>query len=108
MIKTIYILLLASFMTGNVFATVLSFETLKERAEFSAEPFHEELSMSMSISDEEKRARQYFVEEALANSRIEGHEPSQADLDDWQAYISGVQSLDETEQKMVLRAIEGH
>lgn len=72
------------------------------------ERLREEDPMGMSISDAEKRARKHFVEEALANSRIEGHVPSKADIDDWNAYVNGVRSLDETEQRIVERALHGH
>lgn len=63
--------------------------------------------MQTFISDQEKRARKHFVEEALANSRIEGHVPSKADVADWNAYVNGVQTLDETEGRIVQRTLQG-
>lgn len=56
---------------------------------------------------EEKERRKAIVKEAIANAKLEGFVPTQAHLDQWNLYINGEQSLDQTVQKLQQQALQG-
>lgn len=58
-----------------------------------------------ALSPEEKNRRLKHVRHAIANAKLEGYEPTKHDLVEWERYIRGEQSLEQTitnQQKAVL------
>ena len=53
--------------------------------------------------------RRALVKEAVANAVLEGYEPTEAHLDQWERYIRGHQTLEQTTnnlQDMVLKEVD--
>jgi DNA-damage-inducible protein J len=57
------------------------------------------------ISEEEKRRRRLWHEQALASTRLEGHIPTPEFLDDCEAVIEGTLSREEARERSLARAL---
>ena len=56
--------------------------------------------MPKVLTEEDKKIRAQAVEKALANARLEGHVSTREELNEWNAYINGTQSLKVTRQRL--------
>ena len=59
------------------------------------------------LTDEDKKIRAEAVEKALTNARLEGHVSTKEELEEWNAYINGKQSLKVTRQRLQKASISG-
>lgn len=57
------------------------------------------------LSKVEKSKRKNYVEEALANARLEGYQPTAADIAQWTEYVNGRQTLEETVKNLQQTAL---
>lgn len=57
------------------------------------------------LSKQEQLKRKSIVEEALSNARLEGYSPSVADIEQWNAYVNGRQTLEETVRNLQQSAL---
>ncbi len=56
--------------------------------------------MPKVLTEEDKKVRAEAVEKALTNARLEGHVSTREELNEWNAYINGRQSLKVTRQRL--------
>lgn len=66
-------------------------------------------SEKVVLDEHEMSVRRAWVKEAVANAVLEGYKPIDAHLDQWERYIRGHQTLDQTTnnlQDMVLKEID--
>ncbi len=60
----------------------------------------------MAFTEKQIQERQFAVDQALANSRVEGYAPTQVDHDDFVAFACGELTVEEFKERSLLVALD--
>lgn len=60
----------------------------------------------MALTEKQIQERQFAVDQALANSRVEGYAPTQIDRDDFEAFAQGELTVEEFKDRSLLVALD--
>jgi len=69
------------------------------------EPGARHKEFEMALTEQQKQDRQFAVDQALANSRVEGYAPTAGDLADFAAFADGDLSVEEFKARSLTAAL---